>query len=187
MSPAVPSDATHSEPRAEEHGSDQEGSEPRDLKAGSKRNDDSDDNETQATRENLSHTTISDKEPEDAKVSGTEQPAAVSEAKAEQAQDTRTTPEPNESTQARDEDMKDHLASPRKKRGREYDDDARDGDAAGTAEEAGITSNGSATNGGQTPGSEPVKKRHRDASSEDEARRVNSRTAFPKRRRLIMH
>jgi hypothetical protein len=60
--------------------------------------------------------------------------------------------------------MKERVSSPKKKRGREQDDEARDLEAAGSIEEAGSSPNGNAVNGGRTTRMAPEKKRHRDAS-----------------------
>lgn len=171
MSPPAAAESATMEPsstRADEHSSDMESSILQEQKTASKRSYDSDDKEdaaTQAASENLKHTTISDKDPEeDTDVSGMIETDLPTQDKLDVGTVKRMTPEPKEPSDAQDEEMKERVSSPKKKRGREQDDEARDLEAAGSSEESGITSNGSAINGGRTTSSAPVKKRHRDTS-----------------------
>ena len=151
-----------------EQSSDMEGNDLLAQRPASDRSYDSDDKEdaaTQAASENLKHTTISDKDPaEDTVVSGMAETDLPTEEKHDEGSMKQMTPEPKEPSDVLDEEMKERISSPKKKRGREQDDEARDLEAAGSSDEAGITSNGSAVNGGRTTGSAPVKKRHRDTS-----------------------
>lgn len=118
-------------------------------------NSQKDDAATMAASEELKHTSISDKLPlptetqaEDKNMSGT---------------DKETTPEA-ESIDAQDEEMRDRVSSPKKKRGRDQDDDTNQAeDDSGRND--GITSEGS-LNGSRTMRSGPEKKRPRDTSQE---------------------
>lgn len=173
MSPAAAAETAPMEPsstRADEHSSDMESNTFQGQMTASKRSYDSDDKEdaaTQAASENLKHTTISDKDPEeDTDVSGMIDSDLPVQEEHGKGSTKRLTPEPKEPSDAQDEEMKERVSSPKKKRGREQDDEARDLEAAGSSEEPGITSNGSAINGGRTIGSAPVKKRHRDTSAD---------------------
>lgn len=113
----------------------------------------SDDAATMAASEELRHTTISDKVNPTAYQEGTE----GGEDKAMGENVRSSTPEHDE--------LRDRLSSPKKKRGRDFEDDTRDVDDSQAGE------NGSATAGGvanisRTSRSEPEKKRPRDALEE---------------------
>jgi hypothetical protein len=171
MSPAAAAEPSPMEPsstRVDEHSSDMESNTLQGQKMASKHSYDSDDKEdaaTQAASENLKHTTISDKDPEeDTDISGMIETDLPTQEEHGEGSTKRMTPEPKEPSDAQDEEMKERVSSPKKKRGREQDDEARDLEAAGSSEESGVTSNGSAINGGRTTSSAPVKKRHRDTS-----------------------
>src|SRR5579862_9377597 len=126
-------------------------------------NDDNEDPATQAASENLKHASISEKEPLDGTdASGSKE----SNPTIEEESGRPITPDPAEPSDAQDEEMKEHVSSPKKKRGREQDDEARDLEAAGNIEESGSSPNGNVINGGRTTRLAPEKKRHRDASAD---------------------
>ncbi|KAK2630505.1 hypothetical protein QTJ16_001325 [Diplocarpon rosae] len=117
---------------------------------------------TIAASEELKHTTISDKATVPRVPESAVQPAGGGEAVAEMA--TASPPE-LEPTEARYEKMKDRLSSPKKKRGRDQVEDAKElGDD--NVDEAGSSADGSLVNGSRTTRSGPEKKRHRDTSEE---------------------
>jgi hypothetical protein len=171
MSPTAPADAipAGSHMKAiDEHSSDMANNEVMEQVEAHKRSYDNDDNEdpaTQAASENLKHASISEKEPpeglETSAVRGAD-PTAPEQLEEEPGRP--ITPEQAEPSDAQDEEMKERISSPKKKRGREQDDEARDLEAAGSVEEVGASPNGSAVNGGRTTRLAPEKKRHRDAS-----------------------
>lgn len=152
----------------DEHSSDMADSDTREQVESHKPSYDNDDNEdpaTQAASENLKHASISEKEPVggiDASASKESDSTVPESIEVESARP--ITPDPAEPSEAQDEEMKERVSSPKKKRGREQDDEARDLEAAGSVEEAGSSPNGSAVNGGRTTRLAPEKKRHRDAS-----------------------
>ena len=120
-----------------------------------------DDAATIAAGEELKQTTISDKEQTPLKAEeilpvepGTEDKVMEEPAKA-------TTPEPP-TTDEQDKVMHERISSPKKKRGRDIDDDARDIESP---EKSGSTAEG-ALNGSRTIRSGPEKKRPRDTSEE---------------------
>jgi hypothetical protein len=165
-------DATRTESQLkhpEDHSSDVEDNDGSQQRVGHKRsyerNDKEEDPATQAASENLRQTTISDKEPvesTDATVmSDVDQPSANRE---DEQPGNRMTPEATVPTDAQDEEMKERVSSPKKKRGREQDDEPRDPEAADDTEEIGGSPNGAAVNGGRTTRLAPEKKRHRDQS-----------------------
>lgn len=170
MSPTVPADAVPAGSRTEatdQHSPEIANSEV--MEADARKlgydNDDNEDPATQAASENLKHASISEKEPPERFESsnvmegGSTAPGQIWEEPARP-----TTPGATQLSDAQDEEMKERISSPKKKRGREQDDEVRDLEAAGSVEEAGISPNGNAVNGGRTTRLAPEKKRHRDAS-----------------------
>lgn len=170
MSPPAVAEATASpslSTRSDDRGPDMEHNENHEQRTAGKQSDDSDkeDAATQAASENLKHTTISDNEPgESIDASAMVEIDLPAHETSHEDSAKQTTPEPMQPSNAQDEEMKERISSPKKKRGREYEDEARDVDTVGSVEEAGVYSNGSAINGGRTTSSAPVKKRHRDTS-----------------------
>lgn len=133
---------------------------------------DKDDAATQSASEDLKRTTIStnsDGDPaEDMDVTTTTTETAQP---APEKSDSKTlkasTPEPARLSDERDAEMKEQISSPKKKRSREQDDDAKDLEGASDEAEAPVSSaNGTATSGGRTTRLEPEKKRHRDTSAD---------------------
>jgi hypothetical protein len=128
-------------------------------------NDDNEDPATQAASENLKHASISEKEPpESLETSNTMEGDSTAPEQNEGETTRPITPEAAEPSDAQDEEMKERISSPKKKRGREQDDEIRDPEAAGNVEEVGASPNGTAVNGRRTTRLAPEKKRHRDAS-----------------------
>jgi hypothetical protein len=122
-----------------------------------------DDPATTAAREELKHTSISDRiSPSRVELVNTE---AEPEGEDKQMKERASTPEA-EPSDAHDEEMREKLSSPKKKRGRDQDDDTRELDD-GNGDEQGSTADGSVLNGNRTIRSGPEKKRPRD-TSEDE-------------------
>jgi hypothetical protein len=171
MSPTAPADAipagSHTK-ATDEHNSDMANNEVMEQGDAHKRSYDNDDNEdpaTQAASENLKHASISEKEPpEGLETSTISEADSKAPGQLEEEPGRPITPEQAEPSDAQDEEMKERISSPKKKRGREQDDEARDLEAAGSIEEVGASPNGSAVNGGRTTRLAPEKKRHRDAS-----------------------
>ncbi|TAQ89987.1 hypothetical protein B7494_g1687 [Chlorociboria aeruginascens] len=125
-----------------------------------------DDPATMAASEELKHTTISDKVLSKPATDTPPPRPAPSDGDKDMGEEAvkEHTPEA-EPTDAQDEEMKERLSSPKKKRGRDQDEDIKDlesekldgnGDAAG----------GAAINGSRTMRSGPEKKRHRDTSED---------------------
>jgi hypothetical protein len=171
MSPVAAADAIPAaslSKATDEQNSDMADSETPEQKESRKRSYDNDDNEdpaTQAASENLKHASISEKEPSEAtEASASRKSDSTGPEKIEEESARPITPDPAEPSDAQDEEMKERISSPKKKRGREQDDEVRDLEAAGSAEEAGSSPNGAAVNGGRTTRLAPEKKRHRDAS-----------------------
>ncbi|TEY40020.1 hypothetical protein BOTCAL_0441g00050 [Botryotinia calthae] len=127
-------------------------------------NSQKDDAATMAASEELKHTSISDKLP-----LPTETPSQIpqTEAQAEDKDmsgtDKDTTPEA-EPIDAQDEEMRDRVSSPKKKRGRDQDDDTNQAEDE-SGRNNGVASEGS-LNGSRTMRSGPEKKRPRDTSQE---------------------
>jgi hypothetical protein len=121
---------------------------------------DKDDPATMQARENLKHTTISDKEP--LEENGGSDMTGIDPLKPR----TKMTPEPPEPSEAQDAEMRECISSPKKKRGRELEDDeARELETTDSREEAAASPNDK-LNGGRTTRLAPEKKRHRDISAE---------------------
>lgn len=113
---------------------------------------------TMAASEELKHTTLSDKIATGGRVQEGE--TAVGEDKVMEETLMASTPEPED---AHDEDMRERITSPKKKRGRDQDEDAKN--VEDDTEEPGSSADGSVV-GGRTSRSEPEKKRPRDNSEE---------------------
>jgi hypothetical protein len=171
MSPTAPADAipawSHTK-ATDEHSSDMANNEVMEQGGAREQSYDNDDNEdaaTQAASENLKHASISEKEPlKSLETSTLREADSKASEQLEEEPGRPITPEQVEPSDAQDEEMKERISSPKKKRGREQDDEARDLEAAGSVEEVGASPNGSAVNGGRTTRLAPEKKRHRDAS-----------------------
>jgi hypothetical protein len=171
MTPTAPADAitagAHTK-ATDVHSSDMANNEVMEQGEAHKQSYDNDDNEdpaTQAASENLKHASISEKEPpESLRTSTLREADSKAPEQLEEEPGRPITPEQAEPSDAQDEEMKERISSPKKKRGREQDDEARDLEAAGTVEEVGASPNGSAVNGGRTTRLAPEKKRHRDES-----------------------
>ncbi|ESZ91794.1 hypothetical protein SBOR_7810 [Sclerotinia borealis F-4128] len=137
-------------------------------------NSQKDDAATMAASEELKHTTISDRI-----TLPTETPSQAPETEAQtedkdmSGTDKDTTPEADP-TDAHDEEMKDRVSSPKKKRGRDQDDDTNHLEDDG-GRNNGSTSEGS-TNGSRTMRSGPEKKRPRDTSQEPS--RISSKSSI---------
>jgi hypothetical protein len=171
MSPLAPADAipagSHTK-ATDEHSVDMANNEVMTQGEAHKQSYNNDDNEDPATRaasENLKHTSISEKEPpEGLETSAAREADSTAPERLEEESVRPITPEQAEPSDAQDEEMKERISSPKKKRGREQDDEARDLETAGSVEEVGSPPNGSTVNGGRTTRLAPEKKRHRDAS-----------------------
>ncbi|PMD23328.1 hypothetical protein NA56DRAFT_644221 [Hyaloscypha hepaticicola] len=121
-----------------------------------------DDPATTAAREELKHTSISDRiSPSRVEPLNTE---AEPEGEDKQMKERVGTPE-LEPSDAQDEEMRERLSSPKKKRGRDQDDDTRELDD-GNTDVQGSAADGSGLNGNRTIRSGPEKKRPRDTSEE---------------------
>jgi hypothetical protein len=121
---------------------------------------------TVAASEELKHTSISDKATSNAQSDPTGVLAEVEneDDKRMEEMEKATTPEP-EPTDAQDEEMRERLSSPKKKRGRDQDDDIKElEDDRG--DEPGSSADGSVVNGGRTTRLGPEKKRPRDGSED---------------------
>lgn len=124
-----------------------------------------DDSATMKASEDLKHTKISDNEP--IQLGEADKAEGVSEEAEDASPAGSTTPE-NTLSNAEDEDMKDRIASPKKKRTREHDDDAKEGEDTYAAAKDRVPSGGSAAGGAdRTDRLEPEKKRPRDALEEE--------------------
>jgi hypothetical protein len=122
---------------------------------------------TMAASEELKHTTISDKV-----VPPSQKDQAQDVVHAESAGEDKdmkeivkeSTPEAN-LTDAQDEEMRERIYSPKKKRGRDQDEDTKELDES-TLDEPGSSADGSVINGSRTMRSGPEKKRPRDTSED---------------------
>ncbi|RDL33621.1 Uncharacterized protein BP5553_07989 [Venustampulla echinocandica] len=122
---------------------------------------------TMAASEELKHTTISDRvmptslrEPQPQGVEGD----STAEDKDMEGAVKKRTPE-IDATIIQDEEMRERISSPKKKRGRDQDDDTKD--LAGSAlDKPGSAADGNTVNGSRTTRLEPEKKRPRDASED---------------------
>ncbi|TVY49471.1 Nucleoporin [Lachnellula occidentalis] len=122
-----------------------------------------DDPATMAASEELKHTTISDKV---LPTSLKDQPrhAGAGEDKTMKETVKEGTPEAD-LTDAQDEEMRERITSPKKKRGRDQDEETRDLDD-NNLDEPGSSADGSVINGSRTTRSGPEKKRPRDTSED---------------------
>lgn len=119
---------------------------------------------TMAASEELKHTTISDKVLNTTAYDPTvKRPGNVVEDKDMEEPAKASTPEP-ETHDTHEEELRERLSSPKKKRGRDTDDDTRDVESIAD-NETGSSVDGAA-NGRRTIRSEPEKKRPRDTSLE---------------------
>ena len=118
-----------------------------------------DDPATMAASEELKHTRISEKSSAVELASTEVEPVGGDKPMEERA----VTPE-GEYTEVQDEEMRERLSSPKKKRGRDQVEDTKESE--GNNEEAGATADGSVLNGNRTIRSGPEKKRPRDTSEE---------------------
>lgn len=134
------------------------------------RHDDKDDAATMATSKELEQTTISDRvDVASEKPTSSERHEDVDEEGDKEMPEPEAvkpqTPEPSApETVEVDEDMRDRISSPKKKRGRDQDDDARDVESVEAGETA--SSVEGVLNGSRTMRSGPEKKRPRDTSLE---------------------
>lgn len=123
------------------------------------------DSATMKASEDLKHTRISDIEPADGETSRLKAEIAkpVSD-KDEHAPffTKETTPERSNRSGAEEEGMREQISSPKKKRVRELDDEAKESDIVDKVNKERVPSNGSATSVDRTDRLEPEKKRHRD-------------------------
>ncbi|CZT03722.1 related to nucleoporin [Rhynchosporium agropyri] len=123
-----------------------------------------DDPATMAASEELKHTTISD----NTVVTNfrVQEPAGVSMGEDKVMWETSKAETPElESAEVQDEEMRERLSSPKKKRGRDQEDDTKD-NGEENVDEPGSSVDGSVGNGSRTTRSEPEKKRPRDTSEE---------------------
>ncbi|KAH8597098.1 hypothetical protein B0O99DRAFT_618007 [Bisporella sp. PMI_857] len=120
-----------------------------------------DDAATIAAGEELKQTRISDKEHNPAEAEKSTRDEPVIEDREMQEPATAATPEPT-TLDATDEVMRERITSPKKKRGRDVDDDTKDVESP---QKDGSIAEGS-LNGGRTTRSGPEKKRPRDTSEE---------------------
>jgi phage terminase small subunit len=125
-----------------------------------------DDPATTAAREELRHTSISDRITPTSRV---DPPNTEAEPEAEDKPMRERASTPNaEPSDAQDEEMRERLSSPKKKRGRDQDDDTGRELDDGDADKQGSASDGSVLNGNRTIRSGPEKKRPRDTSEDGE-------------------
>lgn len=124
-----------------------------------------DDPATTAASEELKHTTISDKVPvaSNLKPTATRLELAVEDKNVKETVK-ESTPEP-EPTDAQDEEMKEKLSSPKKKRGRDTYDESKELEG-GSVDDAGPSADGSAANASRLEREGPEKKRPRDTSED---------------------
>ncbi|KAG4440166.1 hypothetical protein IFR05_004375 [Cadophora sp. M221] len=123
-----------------------------------------DDPATMAASEELKHTTISDNTATEPRVQEPAVEPAGEDKVMEETPPNAGTPE-LDPTEGQDEEMRERLSSPKKKRGRDQDDDTKDL-GEDNIDEPGSSADGSVVNGGRTTRSEPEKKRPRDTSEE---------------------
>jgi hypothetical protein len=123
---------------------------------------------TMAASEELKHTTISDKITKESRTeSNSNETEPTGEDKEMGETEKASTPEP-EHTDAQDEEMIERLSSPKKKRGRDQDEETRDLEDD-NPNEPGSSADSSIVNGNRTTRLGPEKKRPRD-TSEDPAK-----------------
>ncbi|KAL2061938.1 hypothetical protein VTL71DRAFT_7316 [Oculimacula yallundae] len=123
-----------------------------------------DDPATMAASEELKHTTISDNTA--ATNSRVQEPAGQPAGEDKVMGDTSKAETPErEPAEVQDEEMRERLSSPKKKRGRDQDEDTQD-TGEDNADDQCSSVDGSVVNGSRTTRSEPEKKRPRDTSEE---------------------
>jgi hypothetical protein len=122
-----------------------------------------DDPATMAASEELKHTTISDKVIPTSQKDQAQNAVEVKHAGEDKTMKERT-PEADP-TDAQDEEMRERISSPKKKRGRDQDEDTRELDEI-NLDEPGSSADGSVMNGSRTTRSGPEKKRPRDTSED---------------------
>lgn len=124
-----------------------------------------DDPATMAASEELKHTTISDNTATKSRVL---EPAVEPAGEDKVMEETPKAGTPDlEPSEAQDEEMRERLSSPKKKRGRDQDeDDDTKNIGDDNVDEPGSSADGSVVNGSRTMRSEPEKKRPRDTSEE---------------------
>ncbi|KFX86633.1 hypothetical protein V490_08995 [Pseudogymnoascus sp. VKM F-3557] len=120
------------------------------------------DSATMKASEDLKHTRISDREPAEGESS--KQEAEVAKPLSDKGENAssitkETTPERSTRSGAEDDGMMEQISSPKKKRVRELDDEAKESDKVNKER---VPSNGSATSADRSDRLEPEKKRHRD-------------------------
>ncbi|KAJ5052314.1 uncharacterized protein L3040_002067 [Drepanopeziza brunnea f. sp. 'multigermtubi'] len=135
---------------------------------------------TMAASEELKHTTISDKAAAPRVHDPADVPAAEDKVMQENAK--VSTPELEaeaEHADSQDEDLRERLSSPKKKRGRDADEDAQD--SGDDVDEPGSSADGSVANGNRMTRSGPEKKRPRDTSEELSKSAEKSTEAAPEK------
>ncbi|KAH9221386.1 hypothetical protein DL95DRAFT_442170 [Leptodontidium sp. 2 PMI_412] len=142
-----------------------------------------DDPATMAASEELKHTTISDNTATEPRVQEPAVEPAGEDKVMEETPPKAGTPE-LDPAEGQDEEMRERLSSPKKKRGRDQDDDTKDL-GEDNIDEPGSSADGSVVNGSRTTRSEPEKKRPRDTSEElpksaEKAKEVKSETVDSK-------
>ena len=125
--------------------------------------DSNDDAATNAAREELRQTSISEKSEPSNSLATTKLPNHVP-APLESRTENSATPDLAPSD-TQDEEMRERLGSPKKKRGRDQDDDGASLRESAGQEEGAAASTGT-TNGSRPQGQEPQKKRVRDGSED---------------------
>jgi hypothetical protein len=125
---------------------------------------------TVAASEELRHTSISDRGKDSAKERSTGAESVVAKDKDMIERPKETTPE-REPSDTQDEEMRERLSSPKKKRGRDHDEDTTELDKD-NVEEPGSSADGSVVNGGRASRLGPEKKRPRDGSEDRPAEPV---------------
>jgi hypothetical protein len=121
---------------------------------------------TMAASEELKHTSISDKDvSRDSRDGSTGRDTELVEEKVTSETMKSSTPE-TDHADARDEDMRERISSPKKKRGRDQDEDTKDAEDE-NGDDPTSSADGSVVNGSRTTRSEPEKKRRPRGTSED--------------------
>lgn len=145
--------------------------------------DGKEDPETQAASEDLRKSTISDRQPAEGQNEAIEPTSqSVQDKDAHESKRVKT-PE-RAAKDAADEEMKDRVLSPKKKRGRELDadDDVKELEAQSKLGDGEAGHGASSTNGSRSTRLGPEKKRYRDSSTEpprNEERLHNPEVCFP--------
>ncbi|KAE8447762.1 hypothetical protein EG329_010156 [Mollisiaceae sp. DMI_Dod_QoI] len=120
---------------------------------------------TVAASEELKHTTISDKIATVSRVHPPDVQTDFAGEDKDMGDSARFSTPETDPTDAQDEEMKERLASPKKKRGRDLEDESKDLEDDGV-DEPGSSADGSVVNGSRTTRLEPEKKRPRDTSED---------------------